>query len=81
MYSTVYCTKQANYNLCDYCVVLSRELRDMATQSVDIKKAGYLEKRQRGRNHPKTDGLKFQQRYCELTTDSLIYYKNRKVEL
>ena len=51
----------------------------MASQSTQVYKAGFLEKRQRGRNHPKTVNLKFQRRYCELTSDGLIYYKDMKV--
>ena len=54
----------------------------MATQSEQnecVYKEGILEKRQRGRNHPNTDNLKFQKRYCELTSGGFNYYKDKKV--
>ena len=40
---------------------------------------GFLEKRQRGLEHPNTDRLTFQRRYFELTNEGLKYYGEKKV--
>jgi hypothetical protein len=46
----------------------------MAAPPVD--KKGFLEKRQRGLNHPNTDRLRFQRRYFKLDNEYLRYYKD-----
>ena len=49
----------------------------MATPA-EVYKKGFLYKRQRGRRSKDLQKLKFQRRFCQLTTTAFEYYKGRR---
>ncbi len=49
--------------------------------AITVIKEGHLYKRPRGRNATNLRGLKFQKRYCVLSSHSLEYYESKKVTI